>query len=216
LILKMSLSVDGFVAGPDGELDWVFRSWDDEATAWTMKTLRDAGLHIMGSRTFRDMSAYWPKSTEPFAALMNEIPKVVFSMTRTTSPIGAGPDSGSRGLADAREAHASKLREEAGPAFESWANARVASGDLGDEIARLRREASKDIVAHGGAGFAQSLVARGLVDEYRLLVHPIALGRGLPLFSKAARPLDLRLLEAKRFAGGGVAHVYEPAASRRS
>ena len=52
-----------------------FRSWDDEATAWTMETLRETGVHIMGSRTFRDMAAYWPTSTEPFAAPMNEIPE---------------------------------------------------------------------------------------------------------------------------------------------
>ena len=60
-------------------LDWVFKSWDDDVTAWTMETLRETGVHIMGSRTFHDMSAYWPKSTEPFAAPMNQIPKVVFS-----------------------------------------------------------------------------------------------------------------------------------------
>jgi dihydrofolate reductase len=209
LILKMSLSVDGFVAGPDGELDWIFKTWDDEATAWTMETLRQAGVHIMGSRTFRDMAAYWPKSTEPFAAPMNQIPKVVFS-TRGLPALG-GRESLSRGLADARAAHAAELRAEAGAALETWANARLASGDLGDEIARLRRETSKEILAHGGARFAQSLVERGVVDEYQLLVHPIALGRGLPLFSKVAEPRDLILVEAKRFAGGAVAHVYHPA-----
>ena len=149
-----------------------------------METLRETGVHIMGSRTFRDMATYWPTSTEPFAAPMNQLPKVVFS---TRGMPGTGPTS------------------------ESWANARVASGELGDEIARLRRETSKEIVAHGGARFAQSLIERALVDEYRLLVHPIALGRGLPLFSKVAEPRDLILVEAKRFAGGAVAHVYQPA-----
>jgi dihydrofolate reductase len=59
LILKMSVSVDGFVGGPNGELDWIFRSLDKDATAWTIENLWQAGVHIMGSRTFRDMAAYW-------------------------------------------------------------------------------------------------------------------------------------------------------------
>jgi dihydrofolate reductase len=78
LILKMSISVDGFVADPDGGLKWVFDS-DPEAAAWTVETVWNASLHIMGSRTFRDMAAYWPTSTEVFAPPMNQIPKAVFS-----------------------------------------------------------------------------------------------------------------------------------------
>jgi dihydrofolate reductase len=65
---------------------------------------------------------------------------------------------------------------------EEWARSRVARGELAEEVARLKRESGKDILAHGGASFAQSLAQSGLVDEYRLLVHPVVLGRGLPLF----------------------------------
>src|SRR6185503_20634961 len=79
LILKMSMSVDSFVGGPNGEIDWIFKRYDAGATAWTLETLWQAGVHIMGSRTFRDMAAHWPRSTEPIAAPMNEIPKVVFT-----------------------------------------------------------------------------------------------------------------------------------------
>jgi dihydrofolate reductase len=78
VILKMSMSIDGFVGGPNGEIDWLFPTMDEEATAWTVENLREAGVHVMGSRTFRDMAAYWPTSMEPFAAPMNEIPKVYF------------------------------------------------------------------------------------------------------------------------------------------
>ena len=78
LILKMSLSIDGFVGGPDGGIKWVFDN-DQEATAWTVETVWNASLHIMGSRTFHDMAAYWPTSTEVFAPPMNRIPKAVFS-----------------------------------------------------------------------------------------------------------------------------------------
>lgn len=207
LILKMSVTMDGFVGGPNGEIDWLFKSMDDQATAWTVDFLWQVGAHLMGSATFRDMAAYWPSSTEPFAAPMNQIPKVVFS-TRGV-PAGNGADGTTRALADAR-AQASGARRDVGPTAlnESWTSARVLGGDLGEEIARLKRESGKDLLAHGGARFAQSLIKRGLVDEYRLLVHPVALGRGLPLFSGLSSPLDLQLVEAQAFPRGAVAHVY--------
>src|SRR5205807_9899151 len=78
LILKMSISIDGFVADPDGGLKWIFDG-DPEAAAWTVATVWNASLHIMGSRTFRDMAAFWPTSTEVYAPPMNQIPKAVFS-----------------------------------------------------------------------------------------------------------------------------------------
>jgi dihydrofolate reductase len=203
LVLKMSVSIDGFVGGPNGEIDWIFRNPDDQATAWTVGVIAQAGLHIMGSRTFHDMAAYWPSSTEPFAAPMNEIPKVVFSRSGSAK---AGAPSTTRALVDARAQAAAPSAATA--ATESWTSARVATGDLAEEVARLKEEPGRDIVAHGGASFAQSLVRLGLVDEYRLLVHPVALGRGLPLFSGLGAPVDLALVEVEPFRGGHVALVY--------
>jgi dihydrofolate reductase len=200
LILKMSVSVDGFVGGPDGQIDWLFPTMDEEATAWTVDSIRRAGVHIMGSRTFRDMAAYWPASTEPFAAPMNEIPKVYFSRSGTAGTAGT-----TRALADA---NVHVPTPAAGCAAGSWQAARAAGGDLGDEIGRLKQEPGGDIIAHGGAAFARSLVRLGLVDEYRLLVHPVALGQGLPLFADLPAPLDLELTEAIAFKAGAVAHVY--------
>jgi len=203
LILKMSVSVDSFVGGPNGEIDWIFKRYDAGATAWTMETLWQAGVHIMGSRTFRDMAAYWPTSTEPYAAPMNEIPKVVFSRS------GQLPSATTQALADARRQRTEEAS--AAAALSSWSNAEIASGDLASEIARLKQQPGKPILAHGGASFARSLVRHGLVDEFRLLVHPVALGRGLALFADLDRLLDLRLISATAFDGGAVAHVYRPA-----
>lgn len=97
------------------------------------------------------------------------------------------------------------------PGAESWAEADVLGGDLEEEIAKLKAGEGKPILAHGGVGFARSLVARGLVDEFVLSVHPIALGNGLSLFSDLAAPLPLKLVSAKAFPGGMVAQVYRPA-----
>jgi dihydrofolate reductase len=124
---------------------------------------------------------------------MNEIPKVVFARSGRpaikVAPANASADASAETLA-------------------SWRDARVASGPLADEIERLKREDGKPIFAHGGATFAQSLVRANLVDEYRLAVHPVALGRGKPLFATLEARSMLALVECTRFDGGAVALVY--------
>src|SRR5579862_4473776 len=164
LILKMSMSLDGFVAGPNGEIDWLFETKDEAAIAWTVARISEAGVHAMGSRTFHDMAAFWPTSREPFAPSMNAIPKVVFSRH------GKAEAQTTRALADARAQ--APAPADAGLA-ETWHTARWLVGDLAAEVAKLKAEAGGPIVAHGGASFVRSLVALDLVDEYQLLVQPI-------------------------------------------
>src|SRR5580704_1945586 len=109
LMMKMSISVDGFVGAANGEIDWIFKTTDEEATAWIVGLCRESGLHIMGSKTFHDMASYWPTSTEAFAAPMNEIPKAVF--TKKGLARGILPSAASS------------------PAAVSWAEVRVFDGD---------------------------------------------------------------------------------------
>ncbi|WP_280953203.1 dihydrofolate reductase family protein [Rhizobium sp. L43] len=87
----------------------------------------------------------------------------------------------------------------------------MASGDLAEEIAKLKAQEGKPIIAHGGVRFARSLVALGLVDQFALIVAPVALGKGLPLFSELAGPMPLKLISSKAFPGGAVAQIYRPA-----
>ena len=93
-----------------------------------------------------------------------------------------------------------------------WPQSTIASGDLADEINALRREPGRDMIAWGGATFAQSLTRFGLVDEYRLVVQPVALGDGLPLFAGLTAPYVLDLIEARAYGDGAVLHIYRPAA----
>lgn len=207
LILKMSMSLDGFVGGPEGEIEWLFGA-DQESTAWTVATVWNASLHIMGSRTFRDMAAFWPTSTEVVAPPMNQIPKAVFSKQGPAILKAAGT---TKALEDARANAGSTQSGRLQAGAESWGKAYVASGDLAEEIAKLKARDGKPILAHGGAGFARSLIARGLVDQYALLVHPVALGKGLPIFSGVVPPRRLKLISATAFPGGSVAQIYRPA-----
>lgn len=184
LILTMAMSLDGFVCGPEGKIDWIFNG-DQEAIAWKVETVSGAGLHIMGSRTFRSMAGFWPTAAGPFAAPMNAIPKAVFSKQGA-----AVLDAATTG---------------------NWQDAYVASGDLGEEIAKLKAANGKPIVAHGGASFARSLIAADLVDQFRLMVYPLALGSGQPIFSGVAPLRRLEPVESRPFPKGTQAQVYRRA-----
>ncbi|WP_246752765.1 dihydrofolate reductase family protein [Sinorhizobium sp. BG8] len=197
LILTMHMSLDGFVSGPEGEVEWIFDG-DQEAFAWKLQTVRNASLHIMGSRTFQDMAAFWPTSTGVFAPPMNQIPKAVFS---SQGPAVLKVAGAATGIEDANVSGASGQSGRLQPGAESWGDAYVASGDLADEIARLKIRDGKPIIAHGGAAFARSLIAEELVDQFALLVHPVVLGRGLPIFSDVVLPRRLELVSSKAFPG---------------
>lgn len=191
LIMKMSMSIDGFVGGPNGENDWIFKSSDETSRDWAVAQTREAGLIIMGRKSFENMAPYWPTATGPFAAPMNEIPKALFTK------------KGFKGLAPVPTTTAEQALAAA-----SWAEARVFDGDLAEIIKELKSEQGKPICALGGAGFMQSLIATGLIDEYHLVTHPIVLGKGLPIFNGLAQPLDLKLVDVKTFPGGIVARTY--------
>jgi len=91
-----------------------------------------------------------------------------------------------------------------------WPETRIASGELDAEVAALKAEEGGYLLAHGGAQFARALVRQGLVDEYRFVVHPAALGCGLAVFNELPARLALDLVEARQFSTGAVGHVYVP------
>lgn len=190
LIMKMSVSIDGFVAGPDGDNSWIFKTGDQESKAWAVAQSWDAGLIIMGRKTFEVIAPYWPTSTDAYAPSMNEIPKAVFTQ-KGFNGFDPGPAPT--------------------PAAASWAAAQIFDGDLAETIKALKAEEGKPIVAIGGAGFMQHLIATGLVDEFRLVTHPVILGSGLPIFTGVTSPLYLKLVDIKTFPGGVAVHTYRPA-----
>ncbi|HEY4340357.1 MAG TPA: dihydrofolate reductase family protein [Steroidobacteraceae bacterium] len=196
LILRMYISLDGFVGSTDGDSKWMINP-DPVAKAWLIERAWSTSLHVMGSRTFRDMASYWPISTDGFAAPMNQIPKVVFSR---------------QGPAILEAARAARDKPEAlQPGAESWAQAYVASGELVAEVAKLKAQDGKPMFAYGGASFARSLIAHGLVDQFDLLLIPIALGQGLPIFTELTHPRRFSLVSSKAFPQGSTLQIYRPA-----
>ena len=173
LVLKMSVSLDGYVAPIDGSTDWVAAGRSADGLSWTVETVSNAGAHLVGAATYAGWATYWPNASGPFAKPMNKIPKVVFSNS----------------LASA-----------------DWGETTIAAGDLAEAVTRLKRERPDGyMLAHGGVRFARSLVGTGLIDEYRLAIHPVVLGAGERIF---LAPLTIEPVSTTVFSAGAVAHVF--------
>jgi dihydrofolate reductase len=170
LVYSMGVSLDGFVAGPHGEIDW--SAPDEELHRFHNTQTRELSLHLCGRRLYETMASWETAAERPgvsaseleFAGIWNPLPKLVFSTT-----LGAVEG-----------------------------NARLRRELRAEEIEELKRNEPGEI-AVGGPGLASSLIAEGLVDEYRMFVSPLALGGGTPYFPILARPLTLRLLEQRTF-----------------
>jgi dihydrofolate reductase len=177
LIFSMTVSLDGFTAGPGGEIDW--SPPDEELHRFHNEQTRELGAHLLGRRLYETM-VYWETAGEQpsiseyeleFARIWQKLPKIVFSST---------------------------LEKVEG-------NARLASGGLAEEVAKLKEEPGKDI-AIGGAGLAASAMKLDLIDEYRLFLSPVVLGGGTPYFPALNERIELELVETQTF-GSRVVYV---------
>ena len=166
---SLAVSLDGYIAGPDGKFDWSVP--DEELMRFATEESRQVGVQLMGRRLYETM-LYWETADQDpslddamleWAAIWKPLPKVVFSTTLSTVQ----------------------------------GNARLASGDLADEIERLRAEPGEGEIAIGGAMLAVQAGALGLIDEYRARVHPVLVGGGLPYFAHGERRVDLELMETR-------------------
>ena len=178
------VSLDGFFAGPNGEIDW-FKDGDEEDREFSAHASGASGTLILGRRTYEMMAAYWPtpeamKGNPEVARAMNTRPKIVFS--RTMRPLRDGP---------------------------VWKNVRILREITRDEILKLRREAGGDFVILGSGSVVQQFVKLGLIDEFQLMVNPVILGAGKYLFRDVDR-MNLKLLEARAFRNGKVFLRYRP------
>jgi dihydrofolate reductase len=180
---SMAVSLDGYIAGPDGQFDWGIP--DDELVRFATDQTRQVGDMLLGRKLYETM-LYWETvqedpslddSDREWIAIWNPLPKVVFS---TTLPAVQG-------------------------------NARLASGSLAEEIERLRAEPGEGEIAIGGATLAAEAAALGLIDEYRARVFPVLLGGGIPFFPQRERRVDLELLETRTFSSRVVYFRYRVA-----
>lgn len=179
---SMSMSLDGFVVGPDGGFDWTAPS--DELFGFNIDRIREVGVHLMGRRLYETMQ-YWETADQDpslddarreWAGLWNPLPKVVFSRSLTAVQ-GSVPGS-----------------------------VRLAAGSLTEEIERLRVSPQAGDIAIGGATLAAQAATLGLIDEYRIRICPVLVGGGIPLFARDEHRVDLELVETRTF-DNGVAYL---------
>lgn len=183
LKLQVQMTVDGFMGGPNGEMDWLTFTWDDALKNYVQALTDPVDCIMLGRKLAQGFIPHWatvaanPDSPEQAAGQkFTDTAKVVFTRTLTQS---------------------------------EWPNTELATGDLVEEITRLKAQAGQDIIAYGGATFVSSLIQHGLIDEYHLFVNPVAIGKGLPLFQQLESTQHLTLVNSTPCACGIVVQHYE-------
>lgn len=181
LKLQVQMTLDGYIAGPNGEMGWMALPWTPDLEAYVGEITQPVDTILLGRKLAEGFIPYWAsvasQADHPEVAAgqkFTETPKVVFSRT----------------LAE--------------PAWESTVLAR----DLIQEVSHLKQQTGGDLIAYGGATFVSSLIQHGLIDEYHLLINPVAIGQGMPIFQELTQYQQLTLVQTRSFACGIVLMHY--------
>jgi dihydrofolate reductase len=183
LKLQIQLSLDGFIAGPNAEMDWMVWNWDDRIKKYVTELTEPVDCIIMGRNLALGFIPYWKtvasNSDDPqfqFGKIMYDTPKVVFTKTMDKS---------------------------------EWENTAIAKGDLMEEISHLKNQNGGDIIVYGGGSFVSSLIKAGLIDEFHLFINPIIIGNGMPIYKELKEHQKLTLKNVNSFDCGIVVLCYE-------
>jgi dihydrofolate reductase len=180
--LQVQTTVDGYMAGPNGEMDWMTFPWTDDIKAYVTALTDPVDCMVLGRKLAEGFIPAWAAGPEgedqKSIDTMNNTPKVVISNTLTESP---------------------------------WENAVVAGGDLAETITKLKAQPGGDMITYGGGTLVSSLTAKGLLDELHLFVNPTAIGTGMPVFGNRDAYRRLRLVTARPFECGITALHLVPA-----
>lgn len=184
LKLQVQMTVDGYIAGPKGEMDFMEWNWDNELIEYVKEITEPVDCIILGRKLAEGFIPYWaavaanPDHQEFTAGKkFTDTPKVVFTKTLHKS---------------------------------EWDNTLLAKGDLVDEITQLKKQDGKDIIAYGGASFVSALIKQGLIDEFHLLINPTLIGNGITIFKELDSKQNLNLVKSFSFDCGIVLLNYEP------
>ena len=183
LKLHVGMSIDGCIAGPNNEMDWIDFTWDEKFREYEDKLHEPVDTILLGRKMTDEFIATWSNfvkkpddSWYTFAKKMIETPKIVFTKSLTKS---------------------------------EWPNTKIATGDLKEEITKLKSQEGGDIIVYGGASFDSSLIKENLIDEYYLFINPVVIGNGKTIFKDLKEIRKLFLVESIAFDSGTVLLHYE-------
>jgi len=179
LVVFNMVTLDGFFEGPNQDISW--HHVDEEFNEFAIEQLQTVGAILFGRVTYAGMASYWPTD-----------------IALSDDPVVAGLMNGAPKIVF------SKTLTRA-----DWSHTTLINGDLAQEIARLKQEPGKDLFVFGSGNLVANMSRLGLVDEYRLIVNPVVLGHGTPMFQPGER-LNLKLLKTRVFKSGNVLLFYEP------
>jgi dihydrofolate reductase len=183
LILFMHTSLDGFVAGLKGEMDWI--NVDDEMFEYAGKQTEMADTALYGRVTYQMMESYWPTAADQLNATKHDIQH-------------------SRWYNSATKIVASKTLQQ-----DNLVNTKIISDNIVDEIKKIKQQPGKNILIFGSPSIVHQLIQDNLIDDYWLFVNPLLLGTGIPLFKNTKDRINLKLLGNKVFDPGVVGLHYE-------
>lgn len=172
----MHISLDGFVAGPNGEMDWI--KADEEIFSYVGKRISEGDTSLYGRVTFQMMEGYWPTAADKPNATRHDIEH-------------------SRWYSQVHKVVLSRTMKDA-----DLANTTIISDNLAEKINEIKQQAGEDILLFGSPTATHSLIQLNLIDGYWLFVNPIILGEGIPLFTGIKDRIKLNLLNTKKFACG--------------
>jgi dihydrofolate reductase len=181
----MNISLDGFLSGPDGALDWHFQCWSPDMAESLGIQLSGASTILLGRKTYLAMAPCWQPCIGGLSGSRHDI-AIAEMMDRYTKIVVSG----------------SLIRP-------PWPRSIIMNGDIRQELLQLKRQAGKNIVVYGSGSLVSALLRLGLIDEYQLYVHPVAIGAGKALFGGLAGAQRMKLTDVTTFSSGVVLLVYQ-------
>ena len=186
IITTTWVTLDGFIASPNGAMDWVGETYDEAMGTYESDVVSNADTLLLGRVTYQSFSGSWPhvpdsptasEGEKAYARMLNAMRKVVFSTTLEQV---------------------------------EWNNSTLLREVVPEAIERMKNEPGRDMLVYGSASLVRTLTNLGLIDEYQLLVHPVILGGGKPLFQDLKEQVKLKLVNTKTHPSGVVVLMYQP------